>query len=309
VGEVDLAAATAGWSPTPVSTVGGTPAWSVAAFSGLLDLPPVAGEGDALPPLWHWFGFLDHPRQDELGDDGHPAAGAFLPPVPHRRRMIAGGRLEVRRPMRVGETLDRRSSLTRADVKHGRSGAMLLVTVRHEYGRDGEVLVAEEQDVVYRSQPPGAARGIAAAPGDGAQRSSTLSGEQPGHAPDPSADAVELRTEETLLFRFSALTYNTHRIHYDEPYVTGVEGYPGLVVHGPLLALMLLEIPRRHRPGRRVARCDYRLARPVFAGATVRADHDGAATTDDVLQVAAGVPGAPPSITARITLDTEEYRR
>jgi 3-methylfumaryl-CoA hydratase len=301
VGEVDLAAATSGWSPSPVSTTGVTTAWAVAAFSGLLDLPPVAGPGDPLPPLWHWFGFLDHPRQDELGDDGHPAAGTFLPPIPHRRRMIAGGRLEVRRPMRVAETLERRSSLARADVKHGRSGAMLLVTVRHEFVRDGDVLVVEEQDVVYRSQPPGASRGIAAA-------------EEPGDPPAASPEAVEVRTDPTLLFRFSALTYNTHRIHYDEPYVTGVEGYPGLVVHGPLLALMLLEIPRRHRAGRGVARCDYRLARPVFAGATVRADHaadpDPQDTADggDALRVAGGVPGAPPSITATITFDTEEHR-
>jgi 3-methylfumaryl-CoA hydratase len=307
VGEVDLAAATAHWSPAPESTTGGTTAWAVAAFSGLLDLPPVAAEGEELPPFWHWFGFLDHPRQDELGDDGHPAAGTFLPPVPHRRRMIAGGRLEVRAPMRVGETLRRTTTLVGRDVKHGRSGAMLLVTLRHEFARgsgtDGEVLVVEEQDIVYRSQPPGIARGIGAP-------------EAPGEAPAPSPEAVELATSETLLFRFSALTHNPHRIHYDAPYATGVEGYPGLVVHGPLLALMLAEIPRRHRAGRGLARCDYRLARPVFVGARVRADHlaDPAPSdaTDDAaaaLRVACGVPGAPPSITATITLDPQEHRR
>jgi 3-methylfumaryl-CoA hydratase len=304
VGEVDLAATTADWSPAPVTTTGSTTAWSVEAFSGLLDLPPVAGDGEALPPLWHWFGFLDHPRQDELGDDGHPATGTFLPPIPQRRRMIAGGRLEVRRPVAVGETLERRSSLVRAEVKHGRSGAMLLVTVRHEFVRDSTVTVAEEQDVVYRSQPPGATRGMAAPA-------------EVGTPPPVSPEAIELRTDPTLLFRFSALTYNTHRIHYDEPYVTAVEGYPGLVVHGPLLALLLLEIPRRHRPGRRVARCDYRLSRPVFAGATVRADHaaerpdiDDTANDDgDALRVVAGVPGASPSISATITLDTEEHRQ
>jgi 3-methylfumaryl-CoA hydratase len=307
VGEVDLAAATADWSPAPESTTGGTTAWAVAAFSGLLDLPPVAGDGEELPPFWHWFGFLDHPRQDELGHDGHPAAGPFLPPVPHRRRMIAGGRLEVRAPMRVGETLRRTTTLTGRDVKHGRSGAMLLVTLRHEFARegssDGDVLVVEEQDIVYRSQPPGTARGMAFP-------------DVPGEAPDPGPEAVELAPSETLLFRFSALTHNPHRIHYDAPYATGVEGYPGLVVHGPLLALMLAEIPRRHRAGRGLARCDYRLARPAFAGARVRADHlaDPAPSdaTDDAgaaLRVACGVPGAPPSITATITLDPQEHRR
>ena len=299
--EVDLAAATAGWSPAPESTTGTTTSWAVAAFSGLLDLPPVADEGEALPPFWHWFGFLDHPRQADLGDDGHPASGTFLPPVPHRRRMIAGGRLEVRSPMCVGEALERRSSLARNEVKHGRSGMMLLVTVRHEFLRDGTVAVVEEQDVVYRSQPPGAARGTAAP-------------EEPGPVPPAGPEAVELRTDPTLLFRFSALTYNTHRIHYDQPYVTGVEGYPGLVVHGPLLALMLAEIPRRHRAGRGVARCEYRLSRPVFAGATVRADHadpdpeDDAAGGGDALRVVGGVPGTPPSITATITLDPQEHR-
>lgn len=296
---VDLAAATAGWAPAPVSTTGATTAWAVAAASGLFDLDPVAGERDPLPPMWHWFGFLDHPRHDELGDDGHPAAGAFLPPIPDRRRMIAGGRLEVRAPMRVGESLERRSALVRAEVKHGRSGEMLLVTVRHEFVRAGTVLVTEEQDVVYRSQPPGRARDPAPA-------------EDPADPPPPSAEAVTLTPDEALLFRFSALTYNTHRIHYDQPYVTGVEGYPGLVVHGPLLALMLLEMPRRHCADRVLTRCEYRLSRPAFVGRPLRADHvdpraDGGAR--GVIDVAAGVPGTPPSITATLTLASQEDTR
>jgi len=303
---VDLATATAGWSPPGVSTTGATTAWTVAAVSGLFDLDPVAGEGDPLPPMWHWFGFLDHPRHDELGEDGHPAAGHFLPPIPHRRRMIAGGRLEVRAPMRVGETLERRSALVRAEVKRGRSGEMLLVTVRHEFVRAGVPVVTEEQDVVYRSQPPGQDRGLATAeePDDPVN--------DPAAAPAPSAEAVELTPDEALLFRFSALTYNTHRIHYDQPYVTAVEGYPGLVVHGPLLALMLLEMPRRHRADRDLARCEYRLSRPAFVGRPLRADHVDAGTEGDArsaLNVAAGVPGRPPSITATLTLAPQEDTR
>lgn len=273
-------------------TQGSTSAWTVGAVSGLFDLPPVAGEGDPLPPLWHWFGFLEHPRQDELGDDGHPLAGAFMPDIPDRRRMVAGGRLEVREPMRVGETLERRSEQLRSETKHGRSGEMRLVTVRHEFLRDGAVVTAEEQDVVYRSQPPGQARGLSLDTPDAGGA---------GDAPAPGPEAVALTPGETLLFRFSALTYNTHRIHYDQPYVTGVEGYPGLVVHGPLLALMLLEVPRRHRPARRVTRFDYRLTRPVFAGRHVVADH-AAEPVGDQLSLVAGVPGAPPSVTGTVTL-------
>lgn len=286
----DLATATDGWAPEPVTTTGTTTAWSVAAVSGLFDLDPVADEGEPLPPMWHWFGFLDHPRQDQLGDDGHLDAGHFLPPMSQRRRMMAGGRLRIRTPMRVGETLTRRSSLVSAQVKHGRSGEMLLVTVRDEFRRDGsdEPVVTEETDIVYRSQAPGQARGIGF--------------DEPSAEPPPtSGEAVELTPDATLLFRFSALTYNTHRIHYDQPYVTAVEGYPGLVVHGPLLALMLLEVPRRTRGDRAVTAFDYRLSRPAFAGTRLVADHDGA-PGGDRLAVAAGVAGAGPSVSGTITL-------
>jgi 3-methylfumaryl-CoA hydratase len=291
----DLASALEGWAPEPVTTTGTTSAWTVAAVSGLFDLDPVAGEGDPLPPMWHWFGFLDHPRQDQLGDDGHLDAGHFLPPMTQRRRMMAGGRLRFGTPMRVGETLTRRSSLVSAQVKHGRSGEMLLVTVRDEYLRGGylgdgsdEPVVTDETDIVYRSQAPGQARGM---------RFDAPSAEPPA----ASAEAVSLTPDAPLLFRFSALTYNTHRIHYDQPYVTAVEGYPGLVVHGPLLALMLLEIPRRDRPERAVTAFDYRLSRPAFAGTHLVADHEGA-PGDDELTVAAGVPGATSSVAGTITL-------
>ena len=279
---MDLADATQDWAPEPITTTGGTSAWTVAAVSGMFDLDPVAGEGDPLPPMWHWFGFLDHPRTDELGDDGHPLHGHFLPPIPDRRRMIAGGRLRIGEPMRVGHTYTRRSSLVSSQVKHGRSGDMLLVTVRTEFFDGDDVLVTEESDVVYRSQAPGQARGIAF-------------DEPDADAPTPSDEAVVLTPDERLLFRFSALTYNTHRIHYDQPYVTGVEGYPGLVVHGPLLALMCLEIPRRQ--GHPVRSFDYRLSRPAFAGTRIVA-----VRTDDHGGVAAGVPGVPPSITGTVTV-------
>lgn len=260
-----------GWSPAPVVTTDRIDPWPVAAFAALLDAP---APGEELPPLWHWFSFLDHPRRSELGEDGHPAAGHFLPPMPDRRRMIAGGRLWVHGPIRVGDVLERHSELVAVREKKGRSGAMVFVTVRHGLHRDGTLLVEEEQDVVYRSQPPGASRPL------------------PDSAPAPEpVDGIALDTDPALLFRFSALTYNAHRIHYDLPYATGVEGYPDLVVHGPLLALLALEVPRRG--GRAVDRFSFRLTRPVFAGQRVVAGHG-----PDGLLVA--VPGAPASVTAAI---------
>jgi 3-methylfumaryl-CoA hydratase len=251
---IDLNEAVAGWEPGEVQTSEVVGAWPSAAFSAMLELPgPVARAGDPLPVLWHWFHFLETPRQSELGEDGHPAEGRFMPPIPDRRRMIAGGRVAVRSPIVIGQEITRRSELASVTVKSGRSGQMVFVTTRHEFLHGNEVLLTEEQDVVYRSQPTGQQRGLVAG----------------GTDAEPEHDwRIRAGTGPELLFRFSALTYNTHRIHYDEPYVIGVEGYPGRVVHGPLLALLLLEIPRRHAD-RPVAAFDYRLSSPVFSGAAV----------------------------------------
>ncbi len=276
----DLAQHLDGWAPRPERRTGGIDRWPGDAFAALLDRDP---PGDELPPLWHWFHLLDHPAQAEIGDDGHPAHGRFLPPLPDRRRMFAGGRLEQRVGLRVGDEVTRRSSLVSAVPKAGRSGAMVVVTVRHELSVAGSVAVVEEQDFAYRSQPAGRARGLVEAPvGSGADAAGEWE--------------AELTPDAAMLFRFSALTYNTHRIHYDHPYVTGVEGYPGLVVHGPLLALLLLELPRRFAPDRHVTRFAYRLRHPVVAGTTVVAD--GNAT-----DLRAGVAGRAPAVTATLTLD------
>jgi 3-methylfumaryl-CoA hydratase len=285
VDDSELSQYLTGWDPAPTEVTGHIDAWPADAFAGLLDLPsPVRGPGDPLPPMWHWLHLLEHPAQAELGDDGHPADGPFLPPLPDRRRMFAGGRLQVREPLRIGDEVSRRTSLVSATPKSGRSGAMLFVTLRQEFRRGGMIAVVEEQDFAYRSQPAGAARG--------------LPPEAPvATEPAPSAPGAwraRLDPDAPMLFRFSALTYNTHRIHYDHPYVTGVEGYPGLVVHGPLLALLLLELPRRFAPERSVAGFSFRLQRPAFAGTPVVADADGADLT-------AGVPGQPPSVTGTVT--------
>ncbi|MGY1653169.1 hypothetical protein [Geodermatophilus sp. SYSU D01119] len=293
-----LAAAVEGWSPGPVTDTAVVAPGPAAAFAALLDRPADApAEGDPLPLGWHWFTFVERPASADLGEDGHPRDGHFLPPLPHRRRMIAGGRFESSAPLVVGSTVERTSSLARCEVKTGRSGEMLLVTVRSEFRSAGRLLLTEEQDVVYRSQPGGS---FPAPAGTGA----------PGVDGGPSVDLVP---DEALLFRFSALTYNAHRIHYDAPYATGVEGHPGLVVHGPLLALLLLEVPRRAvleatrdrstrgrpAPDRSVTSFAHRLVRPVYAGTPVRAT---GRAEGERWSLSAGAAGGPASITGTATL-------
>lgn len=292
---MDLEDAVRGWAPGPVVQTARLDPGPLQAFAALLDQPaPAVTEGDPAPLGWHWFSFLDHPATAELGPDGHPRDGHFLPPVEHRRRMFAGGRLEQRAPLRVGDALTRTSEVSGSAVKHGRSGPLLFVTLRSTVARDGEQLLVEEQDLVYRSAPPGSTR--AAPP--------SASPPDPSGPPVDDAQelAVDLHPDAPLLFRFSALTYNAHRIHYDEPYATGVEGHAGLVVHGPLLALLLLEVPRRHLPRRPAVAFDYRLTRPAHAGTPVRAVGHLAGSTLD-LRATAGT--AAPTITGTAVLGGE----
>lgn len=225
---------------------------SAQSFAALLGVPAPANA--ILPPMWHWFTFTPTEARRKLGSDGHPRDGHFLPPVPHRRRMMAGGRLFVNRPMMIGSTYERVSTAADITVRSGRrSGEMLFVTVRHEFWDEVGCVAVEEEDVVYRQQPTGATGASAR------NRTAEVAHER-------RADGFELSipTDSITLFRFSALTYNAHRIHYDAPYATEVEGYDGLVVHGPLLALALLELPRRNAPERVVERFSYRLTSPLM---------------------------------------------
>jgi 3-methylfumaryl-CoA hydratase len=312
----ELASSLSGWAPVPVEWSDRVSSWSVEAFAALLDQPsPLEGAAPGvLPPMWHWFGFLEHPAQRELGADGHPAAGRFLPPIPHRRRMFAGARWRQHQPLPVDEPITCRSSVTSVEVKTGRSGEMAFVTVRNEFSRHGELAVLEEQDIVYRSQPdpPAAAAEPTGAPAQVAPAEPTEqqpSEQQPSEKqPTEDKPAAEqeprLSPDAALLFRFSALTYNAHRIHYDQPYATGVEGYPGLVVHGPLLALLALELPRRNRPEAPVAEFRYRLRRPAFAGTELRSWSEPAGS-DGWLELATGPVGGPPSLTGTARLAGE----
>ncbi|AZD79139.1 FAS1-like dehydratase domain-containing protein [Pseudomonas chlororaphis] len=206
---------------------------------------PVPAHGEALPPLWQWCFFQEPLAESVLGGDGHPARGGFLPPAANRNRMWAGGRLEFFEPLRAGFAADCVSTISQVEEKTGRTGALLFVTVRHEYSQDGRLAIREEQDIVYREPtPPKQASGEPLIQGDWR---------------DP------VNPSPTLLFRYSAVTFNGHRIHYDFPYVTETEGYPGLVVHGPLIATLSLRAFCRAHPGARLRRFVYRGLRPLIA--------------------------------------------
>lgn len=198
------------------------------ALAATLDRDETYPHGAALPDLWHWLYFLPLHRLSESGRDGHAAKGGFLPPVPLPRRMWAGSRFRFLRPLTIGAEATKTSTIARVEPKQGRSGPLCFVTVSHDVRQDGQHCIAEEHDIVYREDPaPGAPAPVVQPAPEGSDFSRTIH-------PDP-----------VLLFRYSALTFNGHRIHYDQPYATGVEGYPGLVVHGPLLATLLMDLLRR----------------------------------------------------------------
>jgi 3-methylfumaryl-CoA hydratase len=201
---------------------------------------------DVLPPLAHWIYFLGHARQSEIDVDGHPKRGGFLPPVELPRRMWAGGRLEFLGDIPVGAHITRRSTIADVAAKEGSTGKMVFVTVRHEIGTEAGVAVREEQDIVFRE----AAKQSAAVAG---QRDETPSEASRRFTPDP-----------TQLFRFSALTFNAHRIHYDRDYTRDVEGYPGLVVQGPFIAMLLMDHLLREKPPAKVHGFTFRAQRPLF---------------------------------------------
>ena len=222
----------------------------IAALSATLNWPSERpSEGAVLPPLWHWLYFLPLAQQSEIGEDGHPRRGGFLPPVPLPRRMWAGSALQFHAPLRVGDRIRRTSTIAEVTEKSGRSGSLVFVKVRHEICRQGESAVAltDVHDIVYRDLPQPSA-----------------SAPEPTKAPSDAAWEMQWTPDDVLLFRYSALTFNGHRIHYDRRYVTTVEGYPGLVVHGPLIATLLLDLVRRRAPSAVVSAFESRAVRPTI---------------------------------------------
>lgn len=230
------------------------PAQALAAALDHTALP----EADApLPPCWEWLYFHDTPRASGTGPDGHARTGTFLPPnflppVPLPRRMWAASSVEYLRPLMLNLPATRSSVVEGVDFKSGRAGPLLFVTVAHRVSQRDSVCVRERQTLVYRSMPTGPA---------------TL---PPGEPAPADVDWTRTVTPDpVLLFRYSALTYNGHRIHYDRLYAVGTEFYPGLVVQGPLLATLLLDLMREFLPQAQVASYEFRALRPTFEGSDV----------------------------------------
>jgi 3-methylfumaryl-CoA hydratase len=221
-----------------------------AALAATFDRPverPAAGT--VLPALWHWLYFLPLHPHSEIGPDGHARRGGFLPPVALPRRMWAAGQFRFHRPLRIGDAMTRTSTIDAVTQKTGRTGPLVFVKLRHEIRRAGEndPALTEFHDIVYRA----AAQAQDVAP-------------PPVAAPDRATWEKQWVPDDVLLFRYSALTFNSHRIHYDRGYATGTEAYPGLVVHGPMVATLLLDLLRQQKPDAEVLSFDFRAVRPLF---------------------------------------------
>ena len=253
-----------------------------ATLDGLAGNPALIGDagasfgapGHALPPPWHWIYFLPEPPRTGLGVDGHPKLGGLLPPVALPRRMWAGSRLEFHDDLRIGEAARKVSTVHDVQMKEGRSGRLCFVTMYHQVFVGDTLKITEAQDIVYREE---------AAPGEKPPA--------PQPAPPDAQFGRRIDPDPVLLFRYSALTFNSHRIHYDRPYNDNVEGYAGLVVHGPLLATLLLDaaIEQAAACGRRVAEFSFRAVSPLLDTAPFRIE--GAAEGDALKLWAAGADG------------------
>lgn len=219
-----------------------------AAAAALFDEESLTRPGpDSLPPLWHWFYFLPTAPQSRLSDDGHPERGTFMPPVPLPRRMFAGSRVAFHAPLRLGVSAEREGTIRNVVTKDGKSGRLAFVTVGYAIRQDGQLCVEEEQDIVYREP--------------GSPVSAPTAREFP--PPAPNGWTRDVTPDSRMLFRFSALTFNAHRIHYDREYAMREEGYPGLVVHGPLNAMLLANLVRQHT-SRPITAFSFRGIAPVF---------------------------------------------
>ena len=209
---------------------------------------PLPREGDELPPCWHWMYFRDATPQSELGIDGHGSRGGIIPKIPLPRRMWAGSNISFHIPLLVGDRATKCSMIESINEKQGKSGALIFVRLRHKiFNSQDELCIDEEQNIVYRGAPK-----------------SDVPAVQYSQAPEDYSWSRQLQPNPVLLFRYSALTFNPHRIHYDRSYCTDKEGYKGLLVHGPLIATLMIDLVRRNRPDARIREFSFRALAPLF---------------------------------------------
>ncbi len=230
----------------------------LAGLAALLDHDVAPWNKDEVAPLGHWLYFLPRARQSLIGPDGHPHRGGFLPPVTLPRRMWAGSRVSFESPIPIGAAIQRRSTIANVVSKSGKSGSMVFVTVQHEIEFQGRCAIREEQDIVYREMP-----GSGGTASSGAARTAVTGTTGPAATVRPSQWTREVTAGPVELFRFSALTFNAHRIHYDRQYTREIEGYPNLVVHGPFVAILLMDHFLRRVPKARVTGFSFRAQRPL----------------------------------------------
>jgi 3-methylfumaryl-CoA hydratase len=257
--------------------------WPARAAAAMLDAPDLDLESGApLPPLWHWFYFLATEVQSRLGVDGHPQRGGFMPPVSLPRRMFAGARVTCHRPLVLGRAAERTDTIREVELKSGRSGDLAFVKVAHAFHQQGVLCIEEEQDIVYRE------------PGAPVPAPSTID----DFEPESGVWTRRIVPDPRLLFRFSALTFNAHRIHYDRAYASTEEGYPGLVVHGPLVAILLADLVRRHE-ARAMTAFRFRGKAPLFDLAPF---HILGRPRDDTIELEARGPDGATTLTATATV-------
>lgn len=228
--------------------------WPVSALAAVLDLD-VGATGGVLPALWHWLYFLETASQSRIGADGHPQKGDFLPPVPNPRRMFAGARTRYLRPLKLEQTAALTETVQSVIEKDGGQGRMFLVTVTFDYHQQGQLCISEERDFMYLSAVEPA--------GDPGQLELSLT------EIEGAPWSLDVDTDATRLMRFSALTFNSHRIHYDRDYAREQEGYPDLVVHGPLTAILLSELCRMNSD-QPLTSFSFRARAPLFCGQQIR---------------------------------------
>lgn len=256
-------------------------------LGAVLDQPvdPDSAEGRSLFPVGHWLQFTPTAAMSELGSDGHPRLGGFMPPIPLPRRMWAGSRIDFHAPIAVGEKISRTTTIASVTPKSGSTGRLCFVELRHDVHAGERLALTELQTIVYRE---------AVEPTESAAR--------PPRADAPSPEGWdwvrERRPDEVALFRYSALTFNSHRIHYDRPYATEVEGYPGLVVHGPLSATYIVDAFLREHPGAELTSFEFSARAPLFAGELLHIVGRTEGTGSEELAVLG--PNGKPAVTARI---------